>query len=314
MVVAESVRKHIFSNEEVYKETQEYINRRRANPTNVWGYSWGFEDLDDLTGGIQWEGTSEMTVVAARPSVGKSAFGIKVALHVASQFVSGYPGLETRIILLEMEPIMCYLRIISQITGISARKIQRGYTSYEENQLIDQASLMVSKLPIRWIRGRHDVDVIGEIVSTEASNGKKCGFWMLDHIGIIPTQAAKRGGNASFAIGDVSTALFQLCRSYAPGLILCQLNRDAEKGKDKEPGPEHLYASDKILQDTDNCFILKRPEKDLRTAEEVKPAIEIAFVYVAKQRNGPDNQKLAVAYVPGRTAWEDLDPETKSKI
>lgn len=314
MVVAESVRKNILTNEDVYKETQEYINRRRSNPTNVWGYSWGFEDLDYETGGIQWEGTSEMTVIAARPAIGKSAFGIKVALHVAAQFHQCFPGLETRIILLEMEPIMCYLRIISQITGIGMRKIQRGFTTHDENQVIDDASAMVSRLPIRWIRGRHDVEVIGEIVATEASNGKRCGFWMLDHVGIIPTQAAKRGGNASFAIGEVSTALFQICRTYAPGLILCQLNRDADKGKDKEPGAEHVYGSDRILQDTDNLIILHRPEKELRTAEEVKPAIEVAFLYVAKQRNGPDNLKLPVGYMPSRAAWNDLDPDTKSKL
>nr|WP_249033492.1 DnaB helicase C-terminal domain-containing protein [Thermosporothrix hazakensis] len=281
-----------------------------ANPSDVWGWSWGFVKLDKLTGGIQWEGTSELTVLGARPSIGKSSFMLSVVLSVARQYAREYPGLEVRVILLEMTPMQVQLRAASALSGVNVIKMRRGQLTFEEKRRVDAAFAHLASLPIKWLKGKHDVSTISKYVRTPSEqSGRSCGFWALDHIGIVPTPDAMRTGNTTFSLGNLSGQLHSLAREVAPGLVLAQLNRQSTQRKDPTPTASDLYGADKILQDCDNLLLLHRPEKYIERAPDEVPERELAYVLVAKQREGFDGVKIPVLYINSFGGWADLSEE-----
>jgi replicative DNA helicase len=228
------IAQHAQTHAEVAERTFKTLHARYRDPKKVWGYSWGFDKLNELTGGIQWEGTKELTVVGARSNVGKSAFGMRVALEVAQQFKKEFPGLEVRIILLEMTPDACYQRLIGQIAGVSLTRLRSGFMEPYEWQQVERAKVALDGLPITYLSGSYHVDSIKQFVAGDLGTGRSCGYWLLDHIGIVPTEAA-RNANQSFSLGEISRGLLTVARRYAPGMVLAQLNRESVKRKDPTP-------------------------------------------------------------------------------
>ncbi len=295
----------IQSNQQVADETLSLLHKRYLTPTDRWGYSWGFTDLNRLTGGIQWEESRELTFVASRPNVGKSAFGVGVGLCVADEFLRGYPHQEVRIILLEMDPKQCYMRMVSQIANVSSMRMRQGYLDGNEWGRVEAAIRSLKKLPIRWMRGRHTVDNITEFVQGKHED-RACGLWIVDHVGIIPTSTAIKTGNQSFALGEISGALHFLARTVAPGIVLAQLNREGDKRSDPTPRASDVYGSDRILQDADNLILLDRPDLRTRTAEDERPEQELAYLLLEKQRSGPAPAKMPVLFLPEQSQWIDM--------
>jgi replicative DNA helicase len=301
------------SHDVVAAEGRKLIESRYMNPVEVSGYRYGFDKLDYLTRGIHSvndTGTNELTVVAARSGTGKSSFGMTVCLNVAVQFKREYPGLEVRIVLLEMTPTACYTRLVSQLADVPLRKIQTGYMTAIEKRMVDQAMKRLDGLPIVYLQGAHSTEFIDEFVRAESKAKRRCGYWMVDHIGIVPAPNTR---NQSFTLGAVARDLHFTARKYAPGLVLAQLNREGLKRKDPTPGVMDLYGSDQITHHADNLIFLYRPETLVRRNADEELEEELAFIIIEKQREGVAGKKIPAVYLPRQVLWcdaaEDLEGE-----
>jgi len=303
-------------------ELMRTLEFRKMHPTDVWGYPCGFDRLDKATGGIRFKSddtpgdSNEMTVVDARSGVGKSAFGMSVSLSVARKFKREYPGLEVRIFLMEMDPAQVQKRLVAQMAGVPIYELSTGrYSSPGAWDRIEKASKKLKGLPIVYRKGAASVDAIGSFVKgRNTRDDRYCGFWMLDHIGLVPTDAG-RNSNTSFVLGTVSRSLHELCRSVAPGYVLCQLNRESLKRKDPTPTAADLYGSDRIMQDTDNLLLLHRPKLYTNGGDgEARPATpdddaEMAQIIVEKQRDGAAGKVIPMNYVPRYAMWADIQED-----
>lgn len=313
------------SQKDVIARTRETLRYRYMHPTDIWGYESGFKRLDKMTGGIRFKSeetpgeSNEMTVVAGRSGVGKSAFGMSVAIHVAQKFKLEYPGLEVRINLLEMEPEQCSKRLVAQIAGLPIYTLQTGRYTAQELRRVNKALDILDDLPIFYMRGAHEVGRIGNFIKGQnKETGLTCGFWMIDHIGLVPTEASKNS-NSSFVLGNVSRALHDIAREHAPGYVLAQLNRGSMLRKDPTPTAADLYGSDRIMQDTDNLLLLHRPEMYVESggeepekqpvAEDVTDDEEVAVVIVEKQRDGAAGKRIPMNYLPKYALWADIQSE-----
>lgn len=292
----------------VSQTAMDLIQRRELNPTDVWGIPYGFDLLDRATGGIHTKedsGTNELTVLGARSNVGKSSFGVSVAINVAMEFKRSYPGLQVRIITLEMSPAAMYRRTIGQLADVPFHKINTGRTSPEERKRLRKADAKLKTLPITYIEGSYDMGAITEFISRhDTQTDQDCGYFVLDHIQIVPSDVANRSGNHTFALGQISRQLHHLARQYCPGMVLAQLNREMLRRKDATPNAGDLAQSDKILQDADVVLLLHRPEMATETTD---GSDEIGYCIIEKNREGAAGRRLPMSFTPRTALWGDID-------
>lgn len=229
------------------------------------GITTGVTALDDIAGGFF---PGELTVLAARPSIGKSAFALELASRVASK------GLPVLMVSLEMSGEQIVHRMLSRETGIPARRIQKAELTTAEREKITaaRAYLRELSLPIRlYATGAATPARIGARARVQLA---QCGVRLLivDYLGLV--QSNERHKSLYERVTAVSREMKLMAQSLGvPILLLAQLNREGAKGM---PTLEHLRDSGAIEQDADNVWFLHR---DDRTTRETK-------LIVAKQRQG----------------------------
>ncbi|GHO55494.1 DnaB-like helicase C-terminal domain-containing protein [Ktedonobacter robiniae] len=303
----------VLRQEEVADKTIARIRERYMNPTDIWGYSWGFDLLDKETGGIQHKdgnGANELTILAARSNAGKSSFGVSVGISVAEQFKEQYPGLQVRIITLEMDADQMLQRLLGQLADVPLRSLNTGRMTPDELRRIEAAHRKLAKLPIAYVQGGNDIGMIEDFIRRkDGKSNQSCGFWILDHVGIVPSGVADRTGNHTFALGQISRQLHEIARQYAPGLVLSQLNRESLKRKDPTPTLTDIYQSDKLVQDADKVLLLHRPEMFEERGDVDEEQDELSFCIVGKNRSGRAGRKLPMAFSPRVALWGDLPVE-----
>lgn len=297
----------------------EHINRRYMNPSKVWGYHYGFVPLDIATGGIQHTYPRDYIIVAARSGVGKSAFMMSVCLTVAMQF-SKSSDKDVRIILLEMDAVSCQMRLASQMTGVPITLINQGEITAQQKAELEKAMRHIGSLPLVYAEGSYNVREIQKMLQEDLHNGRKCGFWALDHVGIVPTEQASKY-DPRFSVSEMSRSFQQMCHHIAPGMILAQLNREAAGAKaDQEPQAHHIYNSDRFLHDCDKLFLLHRPETAVQYSDEERaerlrsPKPEVAAIIVSKNRNGAADFKVPVLFDRNKAAWRDIPADIIRKL
>jgi replicative DNA helicase len=233
------------------------------------GVLTGFADLDKLTAGLH---NGEFTIVAARPSVGKTALAVQIATNAArAGFGSLFVSLEQ-----SREEIGC--RLICSEARISGSSIRSGYYSDDDVPKIGEASDIISQWPIEWD------DTPTQTLTRIASNARRLKrrnvvrALFIDYLQLIAVEPA-RGENREQQVAGLSRRLKLLARELKiPVVCLCQLNRQAEARADKEPQLSDLRESGALEQDADCVLMLWRPDEADKGTVKVK---------VAKQRNGP---------------------------
>ena len=283
------------------EELSEELMERTASPSYVYGIPWGFPKLDMKTGGIQQE---ETTVLIARPGVGKSAFAGQVALNVGRWFKSTGSDKVVRIISLEMGWKRWVQRIACQVADVPIHKIVSGYASVAEGDKYNVALNDMSKLPIEGVDVGADVHEINRFIrhnSKTHEDGKRsnCGLWILDHLGIIQ---GGEGKDAFSSLNHSSTVLRQLSKEVAPGLLLSQMNRQAEMRDDKRPRTSDIYGSDRVLQDARRVIGLYREDVYMKLGEAERKEPQPAEVIILKANNG-ELGVLDYTFIPARLEW-----------
>jgi len=268
--------------------TMERIETLHRSGTAVTGVPSGFPDLDGLTSGFQ---RSELIIVAARPSMGKTAFCLNIATNAA------HKGHGVAIFSLEMSKDSLVQRMLCAEAMIDSQAVRQGRIRDSDYPKLARASGILQQCPI-WIDDSPSLTLLEMRGKARRLRAEvEVGLIVVDYLQLM--RSPEYSDNRVQEISDISRSLKALARELeVPVIALSQLSRASEqRGGDKTPMLSDLRDSGAIEQDADVVIFIHRPEmyKDLREkAEAVGQNIEgLADIHLAKHRNGPTgNLKL----------------------
>lgn len=232
--------------EQVVK-TAEEIEKKIVEKKSYDFYT-GFFDLDALTDGLH---QGELTVIGARPGVGKTTFSLQIAEKLANK------NKEVTYVSLEMSEIQIIQKLLSKRTMINSRKIRNGDLTEEEIEKLATACTEVSQLPINILTKANSIQQI-EIEARRMKNKNKLDLLVIDYL-----QLVRNVGNFNSReqeVADISRTLKLLSLELnIPIIALCQLNRNASRN---EPTLADIRESGAIEQDADNVIFLYKQDED----------------------------------------------------
>lgn len=253
--------------EEVAAKVKLEIDNMKASEDNeVTGLTTGFPRLNFYTQGFQ---KGEMIIVAARPSVGKTALTLNFALKAATQ-----ASVPVAIFSLEMSADLLMRRLIAMRSCISLKKIATGNIVGYEREKVASAIKEVAAAPI-FIDDSSDLklmDIIAKSRKLQAAH-PDLGLIIIDYLGLISTSSSARNPDSrQEEVRKISLALKGLARDLkVPVIVVSQLSRDVEKRESKKPMLSDLRDSGSIEQDADVVMLLYREDyysngdKDIKT-------------------------------------------------
>ena len=275
----------------------EAINRIEAaskQSGSVTGVPTGFTDLDYRTAGLQ---PSDMILVAARPSMGKTAFALNLAANAACK-----KHITTAIFSLEMSKVQLVNRFLSMESSVSAQNLRTGNLSETEwEKLVEGASIIGNS-------GLVIDDTPGISISDMRSKCRKIklehddlGLIIIDYIQLMTSNT--RSESRQQEVSEISRSLKALARELnVPVVALSQLSRAVEQRPDHRPMLSDLRESGAIEQDADVVMFLYRDEYYKKDTD--KPGV--AEVIIAKQRNGPVGT-VELAWIGDRQRFANLE-------
>lgn len=263
------------------------------------GVETGFKQLDDLTSGLH---NSELVVLAARPSMGKTAFAMNIAEFVALELQE--PVL---FVSLEMSGIELADRLLCSVAKVNGHKMRNATISNADRQRlvetagrISQSPLFVDDSPSRT------VSEIAAAARRIRRREGRLGLIVIDYLQLLEPDNPKDSRQEQ--VSRMTRRLKGLAReANVPILCLAQLNRQAEDSKDHRPRLSHLRESGAIEQDADVVMFVHREEYFLRGAAQEEVA-GLAEIIIAKQRNGPVGD-VNLRWEKDFTRFQNLAPE-----
>jgi replicative DNA helicase len=234
----------------------------------------GLADLDRLLGGLY---RSEMTVLAARPSLGKTALAVQIAAHVAS---------DTKRVLfvtLEQPKEMIALRLLSQETALPVSHLRRGQITLAQQQEVKRAASILRSLPLLIVDGASPVPVhVLAAIARREHRREPLSLIIVDYLQLIEPPPGREQRHQQ--IGKISSRLKSLARELdVPVLAVAALNRLAEQRPDQSPRLGDLRESGSIESDADSVLLLRARDPYAPKEDQSRSIL----VDVAKNRNGP---------------------------
>ncbi|MFO1293426.1 MAG: replicative DNA helicase [Rubrivivax sp.] len=261
---------------------------------DVTGVRTGYYELDRLTAGLQ---RGDLLVLAARPSMGKTAFALNIAEHVAVK-----EELPVLVFSMEMGASQLALRMVGSIGRINQQHLRTGRLDADEWGRLAEAADRLGKAPI-YIDETAALTV-AELRARARRMARQCGGLGLVCIDYLQLMSGSSGSeeNRATELGEISRGLKALAKELqCPVMALSQLNRSVESRNDKRPMMSDLRESGAIEQDADVIMFIYRDE--YYTKEACKEP-GVAEIIVAKQRNGPvDTIKLT--FLKPQTRFEN---------
>ena len=253
----------------------ENIERASKNKDTVTGIPSGFIDLDYKTSGFQ---PSDFVLIAARPSMGKTAFVLNVVDHVAVK-----KGLPCMVFSLEMSKEQLVNRMLSMESNVDSQKLRTGtLTDSDWDAVVEGIGIIGnSKLVIDDTPGISITELRSKCRKMKLEQGLS--LVIIDYLQLM-SGSGKSGENRQQEISEISRSLKALAREMqAPVIALSQLSRACETRQDHRPMLSDLRESGAIEQDADVVMFLYRDDYYNKDTEDK----DIAEVIIAKQRNGP---------------------------
>lgn len=262
---------------DVVYETIDRINELQRHKGILTGVSTGFKDLDNLTSGLQ---KSDLILVAARPSMGKTAFTLNIAQNVAMKSKKNVAFFS-----LEMSKTQLVARVLAAVAGINSGRIRNGQLSQEDwgkainalNDLaeaplyIDDTSGLTPQLMKKKLRRL--IQEHGEL-----------GLVVVDYIQLMENGGKKIADNRQQEVSAISRQLKIMAREFnVPLIALSQLSRGVESRADKTPMLSDLRESGSLEQDADIVAFLNR--ENYQDTEDTSDGVETQVI-IRKHRNG----------------------------
>jgi replicative DNA helicase len=271
------------------------VQEMADNPNDVTGVPSGFYDLDRMTAGFQ---AGDLIVLAARPSMGKTALAINIAEHVALN-----EGLPVAVFSMEMGAAQLAVRIVGSIGRIDQSHLRTGKLTDDEWPRLTEAieKLRTISLHIDESAGLTSSELRANARRLSRQCGK-LGLIVVDYLQLM-SGSSNDGENRATELGEISRGLKTLAKELqCPVIALSQLNRSVETRPDKRPMMSDLRESGAIEQDADIIMFIYRDEYYTKDACK-EPGV--AEVIIAKQRNGPTGT-VKLAFLKPITKFESL--------
>ena len=276
-------------------ELLDRVQEMADNDNDITGVPTGFVDLDRMTSGLQ---AGDMVVLAARPSMGKTAFAVNIAEHVALN-----EGLPVAVFSMEMGAAQLAVRIVGSIGRIDQGHLRTGKLSDEEWPRLTEAIERLRTVSL------HIDETPGLTPSELRANARrlarqcgKLGLIVVDYLQLMSGSNSSGSDNRATELGEISRGLKMLAKELqCPVIALSQLNRSVEQRTDKRPMMSDLRESGAIEQDADIIMFIYRD--DYYNKDSKEPGI--AEVIIGKQRNGPTGT-VKLAFLKPLTRFESL--------
>lgn len=259
----------------VLTKTLERIEELFDAPDGITGVTTGFKDLDDMTSGLQ---SSDLVIVAARPSMGKTAFAMNL---VESALIKA--EVPVLVFSMEMPADSILMRMLSSLGQINQTKVRSGKLDEEDWPRLSSAAKILKDRPlyIDDTAGLSPTEVRSRARRVAREVGQ-IGMIMIDYLQLMQIPGMNEGRTAE--ISEISRSLKALAKELqCPVVALSQLNRGLESRTDKRPMNSDLRESGAIEQDADVIMFIYRDEY----YNEESPDKGIAEIIIGKQRNGP---------------------------
>ena len=271
----------------------------RDNPSDVTGVPTGYHDLDSKTAGLQ---PGDLIIVAGRPSMGKTAFALNVAEHVALHSL-----LPVAVFSMEMSGTQLATRMLGSIAHVDQHKMRTGRLSDQEWHDLSEAMGRLHDAPI-FIDETAALNALE--LRTRARRlwrqfGGKLGLVVVDYLQLMSAANARTSENRATEISEMSRSLKALAKELkVPVIALSQLSRAVEQRNDRRPMMSDLRESGAIEQDADVILFIYRDEVYFPDKPEAKGRAE---VIIGKQRNGPIG-KVELTFLGQFTRFENFAP------
>ncbi len=279
---------------QVIETNIEAFEKRQGNKALVTGVDTGFADLNRLTAGLQ---NSDLIILAARPSMGKTALALNIARNAAVE--SDVP---VAVFSLEMSKEQLSARMLCAEAKVDSSRLRSGYLTPEDWNRILEAAGVLTEAPI-FIDDSPDITVTS--IRTKARRlkmNKDLGLVIVDYLQLMKGRANVE--RRDLEISEISRSLKLLAKELnVPVLALSQLNRKLEERSDKRPMLSDLRESGALEQDADVVAFIYRESVYNRDENDTGPA-ETAEVILAKQRNGPTGT-VKLTFFNAYTRFED---------
>lgn len=278
---------------EFLSKTMDRIDTLFQLDNPITGVPTGYHDFDEMTSGLQ---SSDLIIVAGRPSMGKTTYAMNIAEHVALK-----SRLPTLIFSMEMPGESIVMRLLSSLCRIDQLKIRTGKLEDEDWPRISSTVSMLSDAPLY-------IDDTPALSPTElrararrlAKEYGQLGLIVVDYLQLM--QVPGFSENRTAEISEVSRALKSLAKELkVPVIALSQLNRSLEQRADKRPVMSDLRESGAIEQDADLIVFIYRDE----VYNENSPDKGVAEIIISKQRNGPIG-KVRLTFLGQYTCFENF--------
>jgi replicative DNA helicase len=291
-----------------FEERQHHL---REHPGDfLMGISTGFRELDWILSGLK---PSELIILAARPSVGKTSLAVNIAEHIAIR-----ERKPVAIFSLEMSAEQLVQRMLCSQAGVSAQRLRRLQLTLDEWQLITHAAdrLFNAQIYIDDTSSLSPIELRAKCRRLKSKlEGRELGLIVVDYLQLMRS-SNRRAENRNQEIGEIARALKQIAREFnVPVLVLSQLSRSIERRENKRPMLSDLRDSGSIEAEADVVLFIHREEYygDREATPPVDPPPgfvrqEEVELIVAKQRNGPTG-KVTVAFQPDYSRFVSIDRE-----
>ena len=256
---------------ECFQKVEDLFKRKEL----ITGVPTGYSELDKITSGLQ---SSDLIILAGRPSMGKTAFAMNIAQHAALMERIG-----VAIFSLEMSKEQLTMRLLSSVGRIDSQRIRTGKLQNEDWPKLTRAVGMLTDAPI-YIDDTPAISILDMRAKLRRLAAKTdIGLVLVDYLQLMRGRTSE---NRTQEISEISRSLKAIAKEHnVPVMALSQLNRGLESRTDKRPMMADLRESGAIEQDADIiCFIYR---DEVYNKSEDNPQKGVAEIIIGKQRNGP---------------------------
>lgn len=273
------------------------LEERQGNKTLITGVPTGFTFFDHKTSGLQ---NSDLVILAARPSMGKTAFALNTARNAALD-----ANVPVAVFSLEMSKEQLSMRMLSSEARLNSTRLRSGFISQEDWMRITEAAGNLSNAPI-YIDDSPGITAMEiRAKSRRLKMDKNIGLIIIDYLQLM--QGRRSAERRELEISEISRSLKALAKELdLPVLAISQLNRMLEQRSDKRPQLSDLRESGALEQDADVVAFIYRDE--IYNKDEDNPNKGKAELIISKQRNGPIGT-VSLTFLEAYTRFENLAPE-----
>jgi replicative DNA helicase len=278
---------------EILATNFEKLEKISESPENVTGVPTGFTELDDLTLGLQ---KGDLIILAARPSMGKTALAINIALYAA-----GHAQIPSLFFSLEMPKEHIAMRLICSEAKVNNRKLMVGDLEQEDwDKLMEGTTRMMEAPLLVDDRSGINPNYIRQVIRQAKKEFPDLGLVVVDYVQLM--QSNLRNPSREQEISEISRSLKGIAKEFSlPMVVLSQLNRGLERRTEKRPMMADLRESGALEQDADLILFIYRDEVYNPDTEDKG----IAEISIAKHRNGEIGMKR-LAFIGQYTKFANL--------